>query len=70
MCILDISTYRSYVNEIIDPYIINQIFGIDYPHQYARITTTGAPSNVSVGEWRRNERIGRYMRIRMYGISN
>ena len=60
MCILDISTYISYVHDIKYLYIINQNFGINYPQQGARITPTSAPSNVSVGEWRRrNERIGR-----------
>ena len=59
MCTLDISTYRAYGHEITEPYIINQSLGINYPQQGARITPTSAPSNVSVGEWRRrNERIG------------
>ena len=47
-CIYDISTYREYGYDIIEPYIINKIFGINYPQQGARITPTSAPSNVSV----------------------
>ena len=58
--ILDIYTYKSYVNYITETYIINQILGINYSQKGTRITPTSVPSNVSVGEWRRrNERIGR-----------
>ena len=59
-CISDISTYRLYGDDITDTYLINKIFGINHPHQGARITPTSAPSIVSVGKWRRrNERMGR-----------
>ena len=65
-CNSEISTYREYGDYIIDPYIINQIFCINHPQQGARITPESAPSIVSVGKWRRrNERMGRYMRMRM-----
>ena len=49
ICIIDISTYREYEDDIKDPYIINKILGINYPQQGARITPTSAPSNGSVG---------------------
>ena len=53
-CIYDIFNYREYGDDIKEPYITNQIFGINLPQQGA------TPSNESVGEWRRrNERIGR-----------
>ena len=55
MFILDILTYRSYGKEITKPYIINKIFGINYPQQGARITPTSVPSNVSVGEMEKKE---------------
>jgi len=59
-CISDISTYREYGYYITNTYIINQILGINHPQQGAIITPTSAPSNVSVGKWRRrNERMGR-----------
>ena len=59
-CIYEISNYREYGDDITDPYIINQIFSINYPYQGGRITLTSAPLNESVGEWRRrNERMGR-----------
>ena len=51
--ISEISTYIEYGDDITDPYIINQIFGINHPQQGARITPTSAPSNESVGECRR-----------------
>ena len=58
--IYEILNYRAYGHDITYPYIIHQIFGINYPHQITSTTPTSASSNVSVGEWiRRNERIGR-----------
>ena len=63
-CISEISTYKAYGDYITDPYIINESLGINHPQQGARITPTSAPSIVSVGEWRRrNERMGKYMKI-------
>ena len=59
-CICEISNHRAYGDDIIDPYITDQIFSINYPYQGARITPTIAPSNESVWEWRRrNEQMGR-----------
>ena len=58
--ISDISNYIAYIDDIIYPYIINQIFLINHPQQGTRITPTSASSIVSVGKWRRmNERMGR-----------
>ena len=58
--ISNISNYIEHGDDITDPYIINQIFGINHPQQGTIITSTSAPSIMSVGKWRRmNERIGR-----------
>ena len=47
-CIYDIFNYREYGDDIKEPYIINQILGINHPQQDARITPTSAPLNESV----------------------
>ena len=70
-CIYDITNYIAYWYDITDSYIINQIFGFNHPHQGPIITPTSEPSNESVGEWRRrNERMGRWMRIDCMDLKN
>ena len=54
-CIYDISTYISYRNDIIYPYIIDQIFGINYTQQSASSTPTSAPSTQECGEMEKKE---------------
>ena len=59
-CIYDTLTYRACGDDITETYIINQSLDINHPQQGAKITPSSAPSNVSVGKWRRrNGRVGR-----------
>ena len=54
-CIYDISTYREYGHDIIDPYMIYKIFGIKYTQQSASTTPTSAPSTWECGGMEKKE---------------
>ena len=54
-CISDISTYKEFGNDIIEPLIMYQILCINYTQQSASTTPTSAPSHESMGAMEKKE---------------